>query len=75
MVVAKFHKVIRSDGHACSVVLVVAVYELVVCASFDDVGLESLEGGFLVHGEMCWMQRKERGGSATKWYAQVEWTR
>ena len=30
-----------------------------VCASLNDVGLESLEGGFLVHGQMCWVQRNE----------------
>jgi hypothetical protein len=43
------------------------VYELVVCASLHNVGLESLESGFLVHGEMSWMmQRKEGGGRATK---------
>jgi hypothetical protein len=28
------------------------VYELVVCASLHDVGLEGLESGFLIHGEM-----------------------
>jgi len=49
--VAKFHEVIRADGHTCSVVLVLRVYELVVCASFHNVGLENLESGFLVHGE------------------------
>jgi hypothetical protein len=67
---AKFHEVIRPDGHASSVVLellVLRVYELVVCASLHNVGLESLESGLLVRGEMSWvMQRKEGGGRATK---------
>ena len=41
--VAKFHEVSRPDRHACSVVLVLRVYELVACASLRDVSLESRE--------------------------------
>ena len=48
-------------------IVVPPVYELVDCANLHDVGLESLESGFLVHGEIPWMmERKEEGGRATK---------
>jgi hypothetical protein len=60
--VVKFHEVIRPNGHTLSIVIVPPVCELVVCASLHNVGLESLESSFLVHGEMSWMmQSKERG--------------